>query len=238
MPSRVIWCLGMYASASTWMFNAVREIQAAAGTSGVSVQFVRSTVDLDQLDRRGPVHIVKSHEITSEAVLMALAARSDTILVTIREPRDAVASVMEYHHQGFAKALTLVKESSALCLDFMKDRRARCFSYETQFFDDRRTLHNLARIMGCAISDEAAHQCFDRLSRPAVENLIAQFPHRKGILQDPISGDYLDPKTQWHTCHAGRSGEIGRWRHKLSPAQAREVEALVECQRMHRLAVA
>jgi hypothetical protein len=40
-----------------------------------------------------------------------------------------------------------------------------------------------------------------------------------------VSGDRLDPRTHWHTHHAGRSGEIGRWRHMLSAAQAAEVEA-------------
>ena len=46
-----------------------------------------------------------------------------------------------------------------------------------------------------------------------------------GILQDRISGDLLDPQTHWHTHHAGRSGEIGRWRRELTQAQADAVIA-------------
>jgi hypothetical protein len=51
-----------------------------------------------------------------------------------------------------------------------------------------------------------------------------------GILQDRVSGDRLDPQTHWHTHHAGRTGEIGRWRRELSPAQADAVvERLQRC---------
>ena len=234
MPGRVIWCLGMYASASTWMLNAVRGIQMASGHANVGVHFVGDKLDLGLLDQQTRVSLVKSHEVRNEATLLALAGRADIILMTVRDPRDAVASVMEYQKCDFASALKLVKESSALCLDYMKDRRTTCFAYETRFFDDPATMHTLARITGCAISEQAAQECCNRLSRASVEKLIAQLPAQKGVLQDRISGDFLDPQTQWHTHHAGRTGEIGRWRHKLSEPQAQEVETLCEAHRMHR----
>jgi len=31
-------------------------------------------------------------------------------------------------------------------------------------------------------------------------------------------------ETQWHTHHVNRTGEVGRWRHTLDPAQATEVQ--------------
>jgi hypothetical protein len=234
MGSRVIWCLGMYASASTWLLNAVREIQVASGQQDLAIQFVRDTINPTMLDGKHAVSIAKSHEIIDETTLLALAGQSNTILMTIRDPLDAVASVMEYQKIQFARALELVKQSSALCLDYIKDRRTTCFIYETKFFDDPATLLSLSRLMGVTISREAAQESFDKLRRSAVEKLIKGLPQQKGVLRDLVSGDYLDPVTQWHTHHAGRSGEIGRWRHRLSPEDARQIQELPETIRMSR----
>jgi hypothetical protein len=65
----------MYASASTWMMNAVREIQMVSGVAKVAVHFVREKINLDLLDRKTTVNIVKAHEVIGETVLVALAAR-------------------------------------------------------------------------------------------------------------------------------------------------------------------
>ena len=239
MKSRVIWCLGMYASASTWMLNAVREIQVACRPGErVAVQFVRDNIDSNVLAQQTVINIVKSHEIPEAASLLTLAGRADTILMTVRDPRDAVASMMEYQKTEFDKATQLVNESSALCLDFLKDRRTTCFHYESEFFAHRKTLFDLALIMGCTLSDGAAEGCFERLSRPAVERLIKELPRRQDILYDPVSGDFLDPQTQWHTHHAGRSGRVGRWRQTLSEAQARDVLSRSDAQRVSRLTLA
>src|SRR5579862_8203356 len=119
MGSRVIWCLGMYASASTWLLNAVRKIQVASGQKDLAIQFARDSIHPDMLDGKHAVSVVKSHEIIDETTLLAIAGRSDTILISIRDPLDAVASVMEYQKVPFARALELVKRSSALCLDFI-----------------------------------------------------------------------------------------------------------------------
>jgi hypothetical protein len=238
MGSRVIWCLGMYASASTWLLNAVREIQVASGQKDLAIQFVRETINPTMLDGKHAVSVVKSHEVTDETTLLALAGQTDTILMTIRDPLDAVASVMEYQKIQFARALELVKQSSALCLDYIKDRRTTCFIYETKFFDEPATMLGLARLMGVTLSHEAAQESFDRLRRSAVETLIKGLPQQKGVLRDLVSGDYLDPVTQWHTHHAGRSGEIGRWRHSLAPEDARQIQGLPETIRISRFIAA
>jgi hypothetical protein len=60
--------------------------------------------------------------------------------------------------------------------------------------------------------------------RAAVEALIAELPHRRTTLIDKSSGDLMDSVSHWHTFHAGRTGEIGRWRRLLTEAQAFEVE--------------
>jgi hypothetical protein len=42
--------------------------------------------------------------------------------------------------------------------------------------------------------------------------------------RDARSGDVVDTNTQWHLHHAGRTGEIGRWRRLLPPDAVAVIE--------------
>ena len=236
--SRTIWCIGLYASASTWTFNALRLLHAKAAPPLV----LRSYFASGQLDLTAfaePLtHLVKSHEITHPGTLAELARRADKIIVTVRDPRDAIASLLLYHKLDFSAALDLVDQTMRLCARFAADPRAKLYYYETRFFEQPETVPALAAHLGLNTPATACGEIFASLGREAVEQHIARLPTLPGILQDIKSGDRLDPQTHWHTHHAGRTGEIGRWRHQLSPIQARAVEdRLRDCFRFHKESV-
>jgi hypothetical protein len=65
---------------------------------------------------------------------------------------------------------------------------------------------------------------FAQHRRQAVENWILSLETLPQSVRDARSGDIVDPETQWHRHHAGRSGEIGRWRRMLKPWQVAAVE--------------
>ena len=224
MTSRVIWCLGLYASASTWLFNVIRQIATAAQPAPISTHFISDKMDFRALDQQQGIVLVKSHEISDEAALIGLAGRADKIFITTRDPRDAVASLMQYHRHEFPRALELVEQASRLCNEFSRDQRASLFRYEEKFFESSATIQTLSNLLGYDIPETTAQQIFDRLNREAVEKHIANMPRQKNILRDQLSGDFLDPQTHWHTHHAGRSGEAGRWRQVLSDSQAEQVK--------------
>jgi hypothetical protein len=214
----------MYGSASTWLFNVVREIYRSAGEESVNSHFLSGTFNFRALDQEDVIHLVKSHEISDESTVAALAGRSNKIFITMRDPRDAVASLMLYHAHDFEKALNLVAQSARLCVGFMKDKRAVLLRYEKRFFENAMIVHKIANDLGFELPDGIAIRIFDGLNRTKVEQYISSFTARKGILHDPISGDLLDPKTQWHTHHAGRTGETGRWKTNLTGLQIRTIE--------------
>ena len=108
MAGRLIWCLGMYASASTWLFNVVRQIHLARGDNDVQSHFVAGRANFGSINRLTATNLVKSHEINDEATVIDLAADADRIFVSVRDPRDAVASLMKYHGHEFDEALLLV----------------------------------------------------------------------------------------------------------------------------------
>jgi hypothetical protein len=224
MTSQVIWCLGMYGSASTWLLNAVRQIYEFAQKDKIQIYFVSNRREFAEFSQPDAVHLVKSHEISDDGTIVELSGRANKILMTMRDPRDAVTSLMVYHGHDFDKAFDLVDRTARLCVGFAKDRRTQLFQYESGFFEDPQTVQKLAGILGYQLPEEVAQRIFNGLKRAEVEKYIASLPKQAGVLQDRISGDLLDPATQWHTHHAGRSGEIGRWQNMLSEAQARLIQ--------------
>jgi hypothetical protein len=217
----------MYGSASTWLFNVVARVQALSQTGMPLSHFFSGGETFGHFGRENTVDLVKSHEISDEATIVELALRARVIFITVRDPRDAVVSLMLARSHTFDRALHFVGQSARLCMEFSTDSRGRLFRYESEFFNGVQTVKLVASHLGYGITDEAAQHIFTATSRPEVEKYIANMHKKPGVLQDKLSGDLLDPQTQWHTHHAGRSGETGRWRHVLTPQQALEVEAKV-----------
>lgn len=212
----------MYASASTWLFNVVRQMSALHGT--VRTDFLSGRSGLPADVPAGGVCLFKSHEISDPSTLEDVARRAAKIIITIRDPRDAVTSMMLYHGYPFERALDYVGEAARLCVRFAPDARSLLLPYERRFFEDAGTLAVIDRHLGYATAAEKLQAIFESMRRGEVEKHIARLPSLPGVLQDRVSGDMLDPGTHWHTHHSGRSGEIGRWKHMLEAEQVRRVE--------------
>jgi hypothetical protein len=151
------WCLGMYASGSTWVFNATMKI-AAAIVPQVPVRglFITTHAELGSLDDNGELAIIKSHD--------------------------------------------------------------------TGFIDDIATLDSIAASFGGGLTVSDRARIFAEMRRPAIETLIARLDSSATTQRHDASGDVVDTATQWHKHHAHRTGEVGRWRHMLTPQQAAAVE--------------
>src|SRR5262249_749258 len=94
----VLWCLGMQSRPSTWTYNVPRQIAVALYPALPLPEHSLGTPDdALRLDEPGRMHIFKTHDIENEETVVALSARADVIIVTIRDPRDAVSSLMSYH---------------------------------------------------------------------------------------------------------------------------------------------
>jgi hypothetical protein len=223
MPG-MVWCLGMYASASTWLFNSVSQVvQAIAPREPVVSGFVLGLNDLGFARDPAKLAIVKSHETDGPAG-DELGRRAGAIFVSIRDPRDAVASLVTYQGATFDKALDLAVASARLCGRFARDPRALLLHYETGFTDDPRTLATIAARLGRTLVPADQARIFTQTRRDAVERYIAGIAKMPTTLWSRQTGDYLDPATHWHRHHAARTGEIGRWQRVLDPAQAAAVE--------------
>jgi hypothetical protein len=218
------WCAGMYASGSTWAYNIMRGI-AAALYAGQTVQgrFVNFLADLDGLDDDGRVHVVKTHDVAPE-VTAELSRRATRLVVTIRDPRDAVTSMMLYQRYPFDMGLDWVARSAKFAASLALDPRALLLRYEAGFTDTPVTLDTIAQHFGGTLAADQRDRLFAQFTRSAVEGWISALNALPQSVRDARSGDVFDPETQWHRHHAGRTGEIGRWRRMLTPAQVAAVE--------------
>jgi len=221
----IVWGLGMYASGSTWLFNAVLKLaETVAPDMPRETRFVAYAHDVGTLARARRLLLVKSHETDAPAEA-ALAAAADLILVSIRDPLDVVASVMQYQKKPFDEALDLTEKSALQCARFAGDPRALVLRYEAGFVDDPATLDRLAARLGAVLPADEGSRLFAVTRRREVERHIAGMARKSGVLINKESGDLLDPQTHWHSHHANRTGEVGRWRRALTGDQVAEVQA-------------
>ena len=218
----MLWCQGMFASGSTWLYNVTlaiaTDLDGGRAPHGRFVFDMADTVGL--MDTPGR-HIVKAHQ--ARRGVEAVALRSDAILVTLRDPRDAVVSLMLYQGFSFYRALLNVRYAAEACLLLAAHPRAVTLHYELGFIDDPATLTGIARHMGGALSQQRGDEIFASTRRPAVEAFIAGLETQPTTIVDRF-GDVFDLASHWHRHHAGRTGEIGRWRRMLYPAQVAGIE--------------
>ena len=218
----ILWCQGMFASGSTWLYNVALAVAAELDPRRrVAGRFVFDLRDTDGLDRPGMLHVVKAHQARGGVARMASA--SDAILVTLRDPRDAVVSLMQYQNFSFCRALLNVGHAAEACLLLGANPRAVTLHYELGFIDDPATIDGIAGHLGGALSNPARDAIFRSSRRPAVEALIARLGERPTTIVDR-DGDMYDLASHWHRHHAGRTGESGRWRRLLYPAQVQGIE--------------
>jgi hypothetical protein len=218
----IVWCQGMFASGSTWLYNVALAVAAELEPrQEIRGRFVFDTADAAGLGAPSIRHIVKAHQ--ARHGVAEIAARADVMIVTLRDPRDAVVSLMQYQSFSFYRALLNVCHAAEACFRLGLHPRAVTLHYELGFVDDPATIDGVARHMGGSIGRERRDEIFRRTRRPAIESFIAQLDRQPTTITDR-DGDVYDLASHWHRHHAGRTGESGRWRRLLYPAQVDGIE--------------
>jgi hypothetical protein len=218
--SRTVVCLGMKGSASTWMFNAVASVCGQnwrrAPPGGPVIQLYADQEPRRTLSRGSSLIVIKSHAPTF-VFLMTIRSQRTSLITTIRDPRDCVASLIERFDYRFETACREVAEQASLILRIQNYRRAIVFKFEDRFFDDPNTLREIARFLGVHTPPKVREDTYRMLRPEAVKTLISK-------LEGPLTKGFTDPVTQWHSGHVGK-GKVGVYRAVLSETQQRQVAA-------------
>lgn len=233
-----VFCIGLPSSGSTWILNVA--LQLVSHHSGGSRQvpiFVDETSGVAPAQRGAVIArllhtqaapsaleasgclVIKSHAPGPTMLRMARASRSP-IIISIRDPRDAICSLMARFGLDFAQSLTFVT-GSANALAAL-DSTSLVLRYEDGFVGTVPTVRTIAAVMGVACDEADCVRIADELSRERVTARLEAL-ERSGIL-DPArpASEQFDPCTHWHPRHVS-DGRRARWSELLTVGENAEV---------------
>jgi len=206
-------------SGSTWLYNVAIRIlkEAEPGKGAVRAFFADNSGMIPDGAEKARVLVIKSHE-PSKAILFLTRFARGQVLVTVREPRDSVASLMQRFGHPFESALKDVREGGKHVMALARERRALVLRYEDGFPDKERTIDEVAAFLGVKISASLRRRIFRSLTREAVQKKI------RTLHAGETDPNAFDPTTQWQPGHVG-DGRIGKFKSVLSAAQQRRIAA-------------
>jgi hypothetical protein len=212
----LIATIGLHGSASTWVFNVIRELMIAAlGEPRVLAVYADKIDDLP--DPAGRTLVLKSHHGSAGLDAWLETARP-MIFLSIRDPRDAAMSMARRFDAPLDQAVHWIAGD---CRGLMRlaAREHVLLRYEDRFFEDAALPGRLARILGLNPAPSVTAAIFARYSTTSVRAFSQQFaglPPGRVVSAGRI---VMDRVTQIHRTHIG-DGRSGKWRDLPGPAQA------------------
>jgi hypothetical protein len=228
---RMVLCAGLKSSGSTWLYNVVAEIlkqaqqrprsMAAQNISRKSLQFYADNLeDFPPDAERAAAVVVKTH-MPSRSIQFAMAVLESRVLLSVREPRDAIASVMQRFGHPFNGALKEISIGASRMVDFANTYDPLIFRFEEGFYDQPDTVAQLANFLGVQLSRSSLKKIFDAHTRVQIRKRITAL-QRRGVFGRAPDPDRFDAKTHWHPGHVGNM-VIGKYRESLTAKQQRAV---------------
>ena len=219
---RLVLCAGLYSSASTWMFNLVRLLlkrQQPAGLKSLYMDEFNEAAER-QIDGAALV-LAKSH--IPGASLKAMLERNDgPLIVTVRDPRDAVASMMLRWNVAFELALWRVGKSARALVTLAHHRPSFVCRYEDGFTQGNACIDAVAEWLRIPVLPGERDGVLADLMPEAIRQRIAAWKSA-GVLGKGAADTEFEPETHWHAGHLG-DGSVGKWSRVLSAAQAARVQ--------------
>jgi Glycosyl transferase family 2/Anp1/Sulfotransferase domain len=231
---RLFACFGLQRSGSTWMFNLVREICHAAGIDHLS-QYRESVDNLGWAEAGSRLIVSKSHSQWGNYIPF-FAANDAKGVITVRDPQDAVASLMERRLEGtehaFEGAMADVVHSARRQLVFSRELSLPVFRYEDGFVGRPDTFNKIAAMLDVTLPDTTRDEILAKLAPDSVREILKTLESAARELgrevwdHDPAAlGDVaLAPpierliEGQWHPNHIG-DGRTGKFRDVLTAEQ-------------------
>jgi len=229
MPSapRITATLGLPGSASTWVFNVARELVIAQhGANAVHSVFsdqVQPVLEDAHAQQRYIVWKLHQPEPNWQSFARQMQAK---IILSLRDPRDAMLSLMRRFNYDVAEACGTMRRSLRSIEELAKDGHP-VLRYEDRFFERPVTVGAIAGHIGVALGDAERARIFATYETETVR----QFGRRLDSLPPEriktIEGSTrYDAVTQIHGGHIGDQ-RIGKWREEFDHTQRRTVTALL-----------
>lgn len=223
---RYVATIGLHGSASTWVFNAVRELLSCAlGAERVVAIYADEAHEVPDVAALGERHLVLKSHHGSPGLDAWLDSVRPTVILSIRDPRDAAISMA----QRFGAPLNVTVQwllQDCQRLMHLAALGHRVLRYEDRFFDDSRVLAQLSAQITPAVPPQTQSVIFERYRSESVRQFAAvldSLPRERLIVSDRMMYDRL---TQIHRGHIGDT-RSGKWR-ELPSAALTEATRLFE----------
>ncbi len=218
-PPRLIATIGLHSSASTWVFNVVRELLCSAvGEAQVLALYGDEFGHLpDETTRAGRHLLLKSHH-GSAALDAWLAAARVRIFLSLRDPRDACVSMALRFKAPLNQTVRWIANDCNR-LTRLAAQGHMLLRYEDRFFEQPSVVEQLAHALGLQPAPAIIDGIFARYQTEAVRTFaqhLAELPPERQTL---VSTFMMDRVTQILAPHIGDTSS-GKWRRLPQPTQS------------------
>ena len=212
---RLILCVGLPRSASTWLFNAAAEIErSVAPKKKIAAFYADDFHDEAEAALVGAdIGVVKSH-IPGSSLRVFAAQLEMPVLLSVRDPHDAVVSSMQRFSHDFAGALNFVAPSCDAILRLLPVCEPFTLKYEDGFSSGPAGLRKIAAFLERDLTPGAIRRISAKLSPRAIAAFIEDLAQKGEFGDQPVSTKWHGP-THWHYDHLG-DGAVGKYRDLLS----------------------
>jgi hypothetical protein len=227
MTIDVTLTFGIPGSASTWVFNVVRELRMLQHDGRPVESFYSDWVakvqqvlqDNQQMDR---FLIWKLHEPDQHWRRFLSESRLPLIL-SLRDPRDAMLSLMERFGEAADHALDRVSVALERVIESVEFDHV-ALRYEDGFFERASTVRDLAVYLGVAMTDAQQARIFTAYQTASVKQFAEQIDTLPAARVRRVDTLHYDDVTQIHRRHIGNQ-RVGKWRDQFDADERKLLNA-------------
>jgi hypothetical protein len=210
-PPDLIACVGLHGSASTWVFNVIRELVGARlGPDQVLTFYADELAQLPTDTVRAGRHIVfKSHHGSHELDRW-LQERHAPVILSLRDPRDACLSMAQRFAAPLQHSVRWIANDCRR-LARLAEQGHTLLRFEDRFFDERRSVDLLSDRLGILSAAEVKDEIFARYQTEAVRCFAGKLEELPPERLTMVAGYRMDRVTQVLATHIG-DARTGKWR--------------------------
>jgi hypothetical protein len=207
-PPRLVATIGMHASASTWVFNVVREaLIATVGASQVVSLYADERAQVP--DAAGRSMVIKSHHGSAELDAW-LADSGARVFLSVRDPRDACISMCQRFQSSLDHTVRWIARDCNRLLRLAPQGHP-VLRYEDRFFEQKDVAKRLAATLGLHPGPAVIDAIFDRYRTASVRAFAGSLQQLPSDRLTTVAGFAMDRVTQILGPHIGDT-QSGKWR--------------------------
>ena len=214
----MIATVGLHGSASTWVFNVVRELVAAgAGEDRMLTFYADELAHLpDEAARVGKHIVLKSHHGSHELDAW-LIEKAAPIILSLRDPRDASLSMSQRFAAPLQHSARWIANDCRR-VSRLADQGYPYLRFEDRFFDQPASVDRVATLLGVACDTAARDGIFTRYQTEAVRCFARSIEALPPERLTKVGAYPMDRVTQVLGPHIG-DARSGKWRDLPLPVQ-------------------